>query len=181
MLTGPSILLLFKIFISLPTLLLKPIKMANTFKYTADTLKFMFEEYKQDMQNYHYLRPELIKGGDYAGQVVNVKIPKPYSVVSFCAFAEISTATFYNYCNKDSEDFNRFKGDMLEERIKLLESSIYVCEQIKDHQIGGATAGIYNANIVARVNGIGDNVNVNNTGTKETININIDGKKVDLS
>jgi len=181
MLTGTSILLLFKLFISLPTLLLKPIKMANTFKYTADTLKFMFEEYKEDMQNYYYLRPELIKGGDYAGQVVNVKIPKPYSVVSFCAFAEISTATFYNYCNKDSEDFNRFKGDMLEERIKLLESSIYVCEQIKDHQIGGATAGIYNANIVARVNGIGDNVDVNNTGTKETININIDGKKVDLS
>ena len=31
--------------------------MANTFKYTADTLKFMFEEYKQDMQNYYYLRP----------------------------------------------------------------------------------------------------------------------------
>ena len=155
--------------------------MANTFKYTAETLKFMFEEYTNDMQNYCYLRPELIKGGDYAGQVVNVKIPKPYSIASFCMFAEISTTTFFKYCDKDSEDFNTCKGDMLEERIKLLEVALYVKEAIQDHQIGGATAGIYNANIVARVNAITDNVNVNNTGTKETININIDGKKVDLS
>ena len=70
--------------------------MANTFKYTADTLKFMFEEYKEDMQNYYYLRPELIKGGDYAGQVVNVKIPKPYSVVSFCAFAVFPSSASLN-------------------------------------------------------------------------------------
>ena len=155
--------------------------MANTYKYTADSLKFMFEEYKNDMQNYYYLRPELIKGGDYAGQVVNVKIPKPYSIISFCMFAEITTGTFWNYCNKDSEDFNTYKGDELLERTKLLEVALYVKEAIQDPQVGGATAGIYNANIVARVNGIGDNVNVNNTGTKETININIDGKKVDLS
>ena len=96
-------------------------------------------------------------------------------------FAEITTGTFWNYCNKDSEDFNTYKGEELLERAKLLEVALYVREAIQDHQVGGATAGIYNANIVARVNGIGDNVNVNNTGTKETININIDGKKVDLS
>ena len=155
--------------------------MANTFKYTADSLKFMFEEYKVDMQNFYYLRPELIKGGDYAGQVVNVKVPKPYSIISFCIFADITTGTFFNYCNKDSEDFNTYKGKDLEGRIKLLEVALYVKESIQDHQVGGATAGIYNANIVARVNGLNDTINVNNTGTKETININIDGKKVNLS
>ena len=67
------------------------------------------------------------------------------------------------------------------ERAKLFLKASRICDEIRDKRIAAAESGVTNAGLIARIYSITDNVNVNNTGTKETININIDGKKVDLS
>ena len=55
-----------------------------------------------------------------------------------------------------------------------------VDDDIKQKQIIGATVNLYNANIVARLNGLKDNVQVEQTNP-EQINISIDGMKIDLT
>ena len=151
------------------------------FKYNADSLRFVFEEYKDFNKNQGYNKPVYNPQLD---KIVQLKVPKPQSIEGFCLFADIDIKTFYNYLNAEDHTVNGIESlstEEVEKRNNLFQMATRIREEIRDHQIGGAAAGNYNASIITRLNGLSETINVNNTGTKETININIDGKKVDLT
>ena len=139
-------------------------------EYKAEELWFMFSEYLEHNKSLTFYRPELIRGGDMAGQVVDVPIYSPLSIMAFCLFANISVKTFNTYCNEEAQNDK-----------ELLQTSVRIRTHIQDEQIRGAAAGHYNGNIVARLNGLKEQQEVTTNQTKETINIVIDGLKVDLS
>lgn len=72
-------------------------------------------------------------------------IPRPLSVDGFCFHSGIVNWTEFRRSNKERDGF----GDAIG----------YIERTIRSQQIDGATAGIYNAGLVARLNGIAENVN----------------------
>ena len=164
--------------------------MARPYKYNADSLQFVFDEYKEHIKAQGFIKPVYNQQLD---KVVQMLIPRQMSVESFCLFADIDNSTFANYIDlnllsdKEKEDVKMLKGNVsnevieVSERTKLFLKASRICDEIRDKRIAAAESGVTNAGLIARIYSITDNVNVNNTGTKETININIDGKKVDLS
>lgn len=163
--------------------------MARPFAYSAESLQFIFDEYLEWIKSQGYYKPELIKSGDLAGTIAQVLIPKPLSVESFCLFAKIDIGTFYNYLNSKQDDKDRAlkaesvkeESDELTEHVKLFNASTRIRDYIRDYRIGGAECNVLNANIVSKVYGLTENINVKADVTKEVINITIDGKDLDIT
>ena len=151
--------------------------MARPFKHTAQTLEMLFVEYKEWIKDQGYKVATVLK----SGEVVHHTVSKPLSVESFCLFADIAVRTFYGYLSDSVEDRSYMKPEELAERDELLQMTTRIREEIRDFQIGGATVNVFNANIVSRVNGLKEQQEITTNQTKETINIVIDGLKVDLS
>jgi hypothetical protein len=143
------------------------------YEITAEQMAVKFDSYKTWLSEQYFERPELIKSGDKAGEVVNVRIPSPPDIISFCQCEPnpISKQSLYNYCSDECKENNR----------KLFDISTCVMEWIQSKQIRGAISNQYNSAIVARLTGLSDNVNVNHTGESQSVNINIDGSKLDLT
>ena len=164
--------------------------MARPYKYNANSLQFVFDEYKEYIKAQGFIKPVYNQQMD---KVVQMLIPRQMSIESFCLFADIDSSTFANYIDpnlltdKEKEEVKEVKGNVnnevleVSDRTMLFLKASRICEEIRDKRIAAAESGVTNAGLIARIYSINDNVNVNNTGTKETININIDGKKVDLS
>lgn len=138
--------------------------------YTAHQLMFVFKEWLSQIKDQSFYKPELIKSGEAAGTIVEVPIYKPLTIAGFCLFANISVQTFNTYCNVE-----------VQKDKELLETSIRIREHIQDSQVSGAIAGHYNSNIVSRLNSLKDQQEIELTGTKEVINITIQGKELDLT
>ena len=143
------------------------------FAHTAKEIADKYNEYKEWIKTQTYERPELIKSGERAGEVINVLIKRPQTIISFCYFAEIEPKTFYNYLNASEED------DKIDK--ELFHIITYVSNQIKDEMIAGAGVNVYNSNIVARLVGLTDKQEVHHTGESQSVNISIDGQKLDLT
>jgi hypothetical protein len=144
--------------------------MARPKNYTAKDLEFTFNEWIAQIKDQSFYKPELIKSGEAAGSIVDVPIYKPLTIAGFCLFANISVQTFNTYCNIEVQTDK-----------ELLETSVHVREYIQDSQIAGAIAGHYNSNIVSRLNSLKDASEIELTGSKEVINITIQGKDLDLT
>ena len=140
------------------------------YQITAKQMEAKFEKYKHWLSEETFSRPELIKSGERAGETINVQVPSPPDIISFCQFAGISVQSLYNYCSEECEKSN----------IELFEISMRAKEWISSKQIRGAAAGVYNHAIVARLNGLKDVQQVEQTNP-EQINISIDGMKIDLT
>lgn len=151
--------------------------MARPFKHTAQTLELLFVEYKEWIKDQGYKVATVLK----TGEVVYHTVGKPLSIESFCLFADIAVRTFYGYLSENEQDKEYMSVEELAERNELLQMSTRIREEIRDFQIGGATVNVFNANIVSRVNGLKEQQEIDVTGTRETINIVIDGTAVDLS
>jgi hypothetical protein len=145
--------------------------MARPFKYTVDQLRKLFDEYKVYRRNQYDIRYEAIKSGERAGEVIEVKLPKVLTIASFCLYIGVSERAFYQWLQDENETIDK----------ELLQFISCVQDEIKDHQLSGATNNIYNSNIVARMNGLTDKQEVKHTGESQAVNINIDGSKLDLT
>lgn len=80
--------------------------------------------------------------------------PRPYTFEGFCRFAGISDYSMFCRNNKDREGF--------------AEVLAYIRNRIRCNQIEGGLVGIYQPNLVARLNGIAENLN---TAEKPAINL----------
>ena len=136
----------------------------------------LYQNYLEHLKQNPLYRNELIKSGDRAGEVISVEVPVPPNIYGFCLFAGIERKTYYNYINGQ---VNGKEGDNFDPNL----IHIFTCvdDDIKQKQLTGATVNLYNGNIVARITGLSDQVNVNHTGERQAININIDGNKLDLT
>lgn len=144
--------------------------MARPVEHSSSSLDFAFNEWLEHIKSQSFYRPELLKGGERAGDIIEVPIHKPLTIAGFCLFAGMSVQTFNTYCNKD-----------LQKDTELLETSVRIREHIQDSQVSGAIAGHYNSNIVSRLNSLKEVSEIELSGTKETINITINGSEADLT
>jgi len=131
-------------------------KHGRNFKYTPESLWEEAVKYFDWMKERHWNKMEAIKSGDKAGTTMAVPTQTPFSIESFCLFADITTETFRNYYSNDDE-YKDFFGVTM--RIKGI---------IESQQFEGATVGAYNPNIIARKLGLTDNHDIKSGGEKIT-------------
>lgn len=146
--------------------------MARPFKFKdPDQVWKLYQDYIKHIANTPMYRNELIKSGERAGEQIPVRVDVPPNIWGFCLFADIDRKTYYKYLN-GGEDSNIDK--------QLVHIFTCVDDDIKQKQITGAAVNLYNANIVARLNGLKEVQQVEQTNP-EQINITIDGTKIDLT
>ena len=143
--------------------------MARPFKFTVDELRQKFIEYKEFRSTQYDIRHDCIKSGERAGETIEIKLPKPLTIISFCLFIGTTEKSFFNWLNNESENEDK----------ELLQFITHVRDEIKDFQLSGASNGIYNMQIVARMNNLNETIKTENTNV-ETIVLNIESKKSDL-
>lgn len=136
--------------------------MAAPFKFTAEQLKKKFDSYLIYMQTQYFLKPDMIRSGERAGEQINLKINKPLTIISFCHYVGIDCQTYYNHVNGEYKDVQP----------ELFDVFTHIHEAIKDEQITGAALNIYNERIVSKLNGLSDTINVQVT-EQPVVNINL--------
>jgi len=103
---------------------------------------------------------ELVK---YKGKATTSEVPlmRPYSMDGLCTFLGVSGTYFRTAKRELSEKTERKTATGAE--AELLEVIEMIEQTIRTQQIEGAAVGVFSANLVARINGLADNQNVNNT------------------
>jgi hypothetical protein len=134
------------------------------FSYDKDSLWKEALEYFDWMKDRKWNKQEAIKSGDMAGTTMDVPTSTPFSIKTFCIFADITYQTFLNYCSNEDP----WKD--------LFEVSTRIKEIIESQQFEGATVGAYNPNIIARTLGLVDKKEVENKGDITIIVDNKDAK-----
>jgi hypothetical protein len=96
-------------------------------------------------------KQDFIKGGDSAGQIVELKTVRPYSISGLCIYLNISMDTFENYAKKDG-----------------YETYFGICSHIKHiidtQHFEGGMVGTFNANIVTRKLGLAEKTDITSDG-----------------
>lgn len=108
-------------------------------KLTPETLVEEFLNYIEWIESNPLYKTELVKYKEHH-ELVEVPVKRPYSTVGFCLYAGITFSTFLVY--EKNPDF--------------VEATAYVRKTVESQQIEGASSGFFNANIVARLNGLVD-------------------------
>lgn len=108
-----------------------------------------------------WLKAELVKHQGEAEQY-DVPLGRPYSMDGLTVYLGVSGSYFRsakaNLREKDE------KGKATEADLSVLEAIERIETTIRTQQIEGAAVGVFNSNLVSRLNGLADNVNNNNTG-----------------
>lgn len=115
--------------------------------YTAETLWAKFLEYMEYNSQQSWSKEDFIRSGPGAGTKVYIDTPNPASITGFALFAGMSKAGF-------DKMYETAKTRANED--ELVSVITQIREEITQSQIDGASANIYNANIVARVTGLVD-------------------------
>lgn len=121
--------------------------MAGVFKYkTADELREKAQEYFA-WADKNPIRGSRIVTKDGDGTITrDYQYPRPYSLDGFRLFAGIHQWSVFKESNKGRDGF----AEVID----------YIETTIRQQQVAGAMAGMYKENLVARLNGIADNVKV---------------------
>ena len=145
--------------------------MSAPFKYTADEIIIKYEQYITNRKNEYDIRYDCIKSGERAGETIEIKIPKPPTIASFCHFIGITEKTFFNWINEASDNIDP----------KLFKFVTRIQEAIKDKQLSGALNGIYNPMITCRINGISEQINVNSNVSVQALPSALKNNVIDLT
>jgi hypothetical protein len=130
--------------------------------YTPESLCEKFNEYFEYMKTQTWQKTDAIKSGEMAGETIYIPINTPLSRKSFCIFANISEDTLRNYAS-NKESYTQY-----------FDLTTRALEIIDNNQIEGAIVGVYNPNIVARLNGLSEKTENDNKNTNQNTNINFD-------
>ncbi len=128
------------------------------FKFTPEVLQKKINEYFEWADNNPIIKTDVIRNGDKAGQVLEIPINRPYTIQELCRFIGINSATWRNWIRKRELEKYIEEGD--NGKIEQIEQLFVIISDTKDiiagQQLAGATAGIYNPMIVARMNSLTD-------------------------
>lgn len=104
---------------------------------------------------------ELVK---YQGNYEEAEVPlgRPYSMDGLTVFLGVSPSYFRSA--KANLIAKREANRISDDEVLLLETIERIEVTVRTQQLEGAYVGVFNPGIVARVNGIADNINQNNTG-----------------
>lgn len=108
-----------------------------------------------------WLRAELVKFQGEAEQY-DVPLGRPYTMDGLCVYLGVSGSYFRTAKGELREKIE--KKAATDEEVLVLETIEQIELTVRTQQIEGASVGVFNANLISRINGIADNVNNNNTG-----------------
>lgn len=144
--------------------------MGRPFKYTVQELKDLYKKYRAKRAKEYDSRFEPIKSGERAGEIIEIKMPKVPTILSFCHFIGITEKTFFNWINAESENIDK----------ELLQFVTYVQEEMKDDRLSAALNNTINPQLISRLDGYKEVQQVEQTNPEQII-INVNGSKVDLT
>jgi hypothetical protein len=121
---------------------------------TPNDLLVAFEKYKVWAKKHPWLKKEAIKSGPQTGQLINIPHERPLTMWGFATFLKMSAEGVRNYGRLESYKeyfsiYNRILDEMTEQRVS------------------GALTGVYNGNLVARIDGLVEHQSVNHSGLPE--------------
>ena len=111
-------------------------------------------------------KQDFIKGGDFAGTIIELENARPYTIEGFCIFANISTQTFRNY--RENEKYKTY-----------FEVSRAIEEIIYNNKFEGAAVGAFQHNIIAADLGLEKKKRLT-IDQDEPLTIKIAGQKFDV-
>lgn len=145
-------------------------KVGPPFKYTVDQLKELYKEYRIERNKQFDIAYELIKSGDMAGNVVEIKKPKIPTILSFCHYIGITEKTFFNWINGESKHIDD----------KLFQFITYIQEELKDERLSRALNGTIDARLTARLDGYKE-IQQHEVTAPDKITIDLNNSNIDLS
>lgn len=89
-------------------------------------------------------RPEAIKGGAMAGNIVEVEIPRPWTLMGLCGFLGMSVKMWMTFHNEDRSEFHEVVD--------------YLEDACKRQKLEHALVGNYNAILVSKDLGLIDKI-----------------------
>lgn len=137
--------------------LTNPVGRPRTFP-DAQALYERAKEYFDWIDRYPLYKTELIKHKG-EGTEHEVSVGRPYTLQALTCYLNVSISYFHTAKKELEEKENRTTAD--EDLLGVIE---WILSAIYAQQLEGASVGLYNAGIIARLNGLADNVNQNNTG-----------------
>ena len=106
-------------------------------------------------------KTELVKYQGYASEA-EVPLGRPYSMDGLTVYLGISGSYFRTAKGELREKIEKGKATTAE--TDLLDMIERIEQTIRTQQIEGAAVGVFSASLVARINGLSDNVNMSNSG-----------------
>lgn len=120
-----------------------------------------FEGYVRWAQKNPRTRAELVKfQGD--ASLAEVPLPRALSIDGFTKYAGVSPQYFQTAKRELTEKVE--KGTATEAEEEIRDAILYIESYCRTEQVEQALVGNFSPNLVARLNGISDSTNVNNTG-----------------
>lgn len=123
----------------------------NIYKTPKEFLTSAYAYFKWCTDN-PWHKKEGVKSGVKTGSIIEIPVPRPYTIEGLCVRMGISKQDFLNYENNST----------------FSPAIAHIREVIKQHQIEGAIIGIYNTSIISRMHGMTDKQETE-TAVKELI------------
>ncbi len=112
-------------------------------EFTPDEFEQAWIDYFKWVDANPWIKNDVIKGGEFAGQIVPVPIARPYSEIGFCAHHDLSEKYINHLAasleGREDEISKQFSTILLRARAKC-----------RAQKFEGAAVGAFNANIIAR-------------------------------
>lgn len=146
-------------------------KHGRNYEYTPEALWNEFIEYAKWIESNPLKEAVIIQRGikdektQKTSYTTDVNKMRAMTIKSFCLFADIIPNTFYEYQKR--EDFK--------------DITTRIRNSIFSQKLEGSAAGLLQPMIIARELGLIDKQQIEDINTDKTININYNGKKIDLS
>ena len=110
----------------------------------------MFEEYKEWAKEHPWNKKDFVRSGPEAGKLIDLPTERPLTIWEFAAFIGMSYQGLKNYGEMEGyEDF--------------FEVYKHIMTEMTSQRVSGGLAGAYNANLVARIDGIAEKSDVDQT------------------
>jgi hypothetical protein len=114
-----------------------------------ETLKNACYEYFEYINKQVWYKKDAIKGGERAGEIIDIPVSVPYTMEGLCIFLGVNTV-YFNQFERSLDPENK---EIDKDFSKII---THVREVIRKQKLEGASIGVFNANIIARELGLTD-------------------------
>lgn len=129
---------------------------------SPEEMEDLFIEYKTWASQNPWIKKDFVKSGEYAGQIIDLPIERALTEWGFAVYIGLARSHLIEYGKRPEfrDTYSRIKDEMTEQRVS------------------GGLACVYNANLVARIDGITEKNDLTVTG-KVIIDIEDDNEETD--
>ena len=150
--------------------------MSAPLKNTIEQIAVIEQQYYVYAEKQVYIKKEYNQKLDI---VRDVELKRPPTVNQFCIFAKITREMFYYYLNKEYSNENNVEQYEQQQQISYIITRVN--EYIKEYQISGAILNELNPMLVARINGISEQINVNSNVSVQALPSALKNSVIDLT